>query len=744
MKLAILSWVAVLTLLANSPVIIYDPLMLAGVPLAVWGLFLRGARVVSAAWLAAVIAGFHAASAQSGELDARLAGEDLEVVGIVSGLPRENPVLVRFPFRVEQCSGCENLRNLNLSWYRDVRLRPGERWHLTVRLRRPRGSVNPGLFDYEGWLFARDIGATGYVRESASNRRLGRDPWDVPHHQLRYRLQKKIEAAASGSGMPGLLVALTLGESSHISPAQWKVLSDTGTNHLFIISGLHVGLVTAATYRLALFVLARRTAAVVSLVLAMLYGVIAGLGLPVQRALIMSSVAIIGATMRRNVSVWDLYCYALLGVTLIDPLAMLSTGFWLSFGAVFSLLYVFAGRERREQRGWRDWLFTAIATQWVVFVGMLPWLLWLVFQVSLVSFLVNLVVIPWISIFVVPPLLLAMMIGWTSDFLFTLLVGFAHACLEPAWQLLTWVASKRLVFFASAMELPCLLLGILGTVILLLPRGFLPRWPGAVLMLPLFTLTPDLPAEGEMDVTVLDVGQGLSVLMRTRHGAVLYDAGPRFGERFDAGAQIVVPTVRRSGASHIDAFVVSHPDMDHAGGADAVLTNLPTYRVYSSERRPPPGAIYCNRDVSWVLDGVHFRMIRLDRPEGKTNNRSCVVLVTSETFSMLLPGDIERSVEMNLIDKIPTNIDVMLAPHHGSGTSSSPGLLNHVMADTIIVSAGYRNRFNHPDPAVKRRYAARNAKVLSTAEEGAITIRLRRGKMEIVSARKRYRRYWHD
>ncbi|MBD3646701.1 MAG: DNA internalization-related competence protein ComEC/Rec2, partial [Pseudomonadales bacterium] len=542
--------------------------------------------------------------------------------------------------------------------------------------------------------------------------------------------------------VPGLLIALMLGESSYISPEEWKILSDTGTNHLFIISGLHVGLVTAAFYRLALLVVGRRSAAMVSLLLAFLYGMVAGMGLPVQRALIMTSVAVLGATARRNVPVPDLYCYALLGVTLVDPLAMLSSGFWLSFGAVFSLLYVFAGRTGRD-RSWLGWLMTAIGTQWVVFIGMLPWLLYLVFQVSLVSFLVNLVAIPWIGILVVPPLLLAMF-GVISDGLFALLLGIANGFLELIWQLLSRVAEQRLVFFAGAIDTVCLVSGVLGSIVLLSPKGFVPRWPGVILMVPLFTVVPDRPAEGELEMTVLDVGQGLSVFMRTHDGAVLYDAGPRFGDRFDAGEQIVVPTVRRSGISRLQAFVISHTDMDHAGGAAAVLANLPAGRVYVSEVNPGPGAVPCNRDESWELDGVLFRIIAADRTGSGTNNRSCIMLVKGRGYTVLLPGDIERSVETRLAVSVPRFIDVLLAPHHGSRSSSSPGFLNHVMADTVIVSAGYRNRFNHPDPGVVRRYLARNARVLSTAEAGAIKLRLGNGVREIELARVEYPRYWYD
>lgn len=731
--------------MGRLPVIPYDPLLFSGVPLALCGLVYSNARVVCAGFLGVVLASANAQTIQSSKLPRDLEGTDLVVEGVVSSLPQPGEVLTRFQFdvlRFPDCSRCDVVNRISLSWYEDTEIRPGDRWRLTVRLNRPRGQVNPPLFDYEGWLFARGINATGYVRDSE---RLGHDIWRVPHHQLRYKLRAHMENLLDESAIRGLLVALTLGESSNIAPADWKIMSSTGTNHLFIISGLHVGLVTALSYRLFLWVCRRRSrAGLMSLGAASIYGGIAGMGLPVQRALIMTSVGMAGVIFDRKIPPATLFCFALLGVTLINPLAVSGTGFWLSFGAVFSLLFVFAGRKSLS-RGLADWIRAAVYTQWVVYVGMLPLLLFLVFQVSLVSFLVNLVAIPWIGALVVPPLLLASASSVVNQSLTALLLRLAEFMLTIIWQFLSWVAERDAVFYAGPVGVMEVLSGFLGAALLLSPMGFLPRWPGLVLLIPLVMPPMELPEKGELDVTVFDVGQGLSVFMRTREEAILYDAGPRFGERFDTGEQIVTPFIRRSNIDNLRVFILSHMDNDHAGGAPALLDNFPVDELWSSEAGVPGGALPCTRNKRWSIDGVDFELMKVSVDGRSRNDRSCILLVQGPGYALLLPGDIEAATERELL-KVPLpEIDLMIAPHHGSRSSSSPGFLNHVMPDIVIVSAGYNNRFGHPDPEVVRRYLARHARVLTTGREGAVRIRFsREGGLRISAARRDHRRLWHD
>lgn len=745
MNYAILCFVAALVIIGRLPIILYDPLLLLGVPLAFCGLVHRNARIICAGYLGVVLAGINAANIQASKLPGDLEGDNLVVEGIVSTLPQPRDKLTRFRLditRFPDCARCRGVKRISLSWYDDVEVRPGERWRFTVRLNRPRGQVNPGLFDYEGWLFARRINATGYVRKGEL---LDHYLWRAPCHQFRYWLRAHMEGVLDNSGTRGLLVALTVGDSSDISTGDWKILSSTGTNHLFIISGLHVGLVTVLFYRLFLLLCRRRSkAGVMSLGAALIYGGIAGMGLPVQRALIMTTVAMAGVIFNRKIRPATLFCFALLGVTLINPLAISDAGFWLSFGAVFSLLFVFAGRKSlRHTLVGR--MRETIHTQWVVYVGMLPLLLFLVFQVSLVSFLVNLIAIPWIGFLVVPPLLMASAVSLISQGASAVLFGFAESALATIWQILSWIAEQDLVIYAGPVGLAAAVSGFLGATLLLCPKGFLPRWPGLVMLIPVALPPIDLPARGELDVTVLDVGQGLSVFLRTRKGAVLYDAGPRFGDRFDTGEQIVAPFIRRSKVHNLDGFVVSHMDNDHAGGAESVMHNFTIANLWSSEPELLEGARSCMHGGHWSIDGVSFQLLALSADGSSKNDRSCVLLVQGPGYAILLPGDIEAMSEHELV-KVPLpDIDMMVAPHHGSRSSSSPAFLNHVMPAIVIVSAGYNNRFRHPDPAVVRRYRARHARVLTTGREGAISMRFsERTGVRLGASRRDHRRLWHD
>lgn len=745
MNYAILCFVAALVIMGRLPIILYDPLLLIGVPLAFCGLIHRNARIVCAGYLGVVLAGMNAANIQASKLPEDLEGDNLVVEGTVSTLPQPRDKLTRFHVdvtRFPDCVRCRGVKRISLSWYDDVEVRPGERWRFTVKLDRPRGQVNPGLFDYEGWLFAGRINATGYVRKGEL---LDHSFWRVPHHQFRHWLRAHMESVLDDSGIRGLVVALTLGESSEISIGEWRILSSTGTNHLFIISGLHVGLVTALFYRLFLLLCRQRSrAGVMSLGAALIYGGIAGMGLPVQRALIMTTVAMAGIIFNRKIRPATLFCFALLGVTLINPLAVSGTGFWLSFGAVFSLLFVFAGRKSLTHT-LTGWMRAAIHTQWVVYVGMLPLLMFLVFQVSLASFLVNLVAIPWIGFLVVPPLLLASALSLISQELSAVLFGFAESTLAIIWQILSRVADQDLVIYAGPVGLGAVVSGFLGATLLLCPKGFLPRWPGLIMLIPVALPPLDLPDREELDVTVFDVGQGLSVFLRTREGAVLYDAGPRFGDRFDAGEQIVTPFIRRSKVRHLDGFVVSHMDNDHAGGAQSVMDNFTIGHLWSSEPEAIDGARSCMDGGQWSIDGVSFQLLALSAGGGSKNDRSCVLLVQGPGYAILLPGDIEAMTEHELA-KVPLpDIDMMLAPHHGSRSSSSPAFLNHVMPGIVVVSAGHNNRFRHPDPAVVRRYQARHARVLTTGRQGAISMRFgEKTGIRLGAARRDHRRFWHD
>lgn len=761
MNIAILFFAMAILLVTHLPELPVIPPLMSTLPLAFYGLRSRLSLPPSAFCLGLLYALCQAESSLDQRLPVSLQGRELRVTGQVVSLPARKDGIERFRFQVEEIIDCPSCWTgiAALSWYRSpVKVAPGDRYQFTVKLSRPSASLNPGLFDYEGWLFAQGIHATGYVRQRDGFSKIESRPLSVPHHAMRYRIRERMAEQLGESPMAGLLIALTIGETGQISRDNWSRLSKTGTNHLLIISGLHVGLVAAMIYRILRYLpLSIRWVSLVSIVLTFGYALIAGFGLPVQRAFIMTTVVLLAICINRQVTTLTMFTSSLLGVMLLQPFALMSTGFWLSFGAVFALVYAFSGRK--EFGGGNavvKFLLAAIKTQWVVFMAMLPLLLHLVFQVSLVAFLVNLIAIPFIGFVVIPWLLAYVVMLPVSSELAGISLTAAEFFLNFFWQGILWVSDLDWVFYGIALGSVPVMISVAGILIFFAPKGLLPRWLGLCCLLPL-TSSVSSPEEKDLQITFIDVGQGLSVLLRTENSAVLYDAGPRFGDRFDTGEQVVTPLLRQMGVRRLDAFVVSHGDNDHAGGMQAINRNFEIDRKISSRDvepfagDPAGGKVEdCSSPRSWSSDGINFEVFSLVGVEersdvaGKENDRSCLLLAYTAEFAVMITGDIEEFAESRLQNRVIPNLDVISIPHHGSRTSSSPGLINHLQPDLAVVSAGFNNRFHHPDPAVLRRYLQRHIRVLNTAEQGAITISLGRGGVnKIELTRTSRRRFWH-
>jgi len=777
MNLALVACIFGTLMAVQLPVMPDLDLLGKALPLAVLGACYSNSRSLAALFLGLYLGLFSLDGRLAARLPVELVGEKLLVWGTVVSMPELRDQLQRFRFRVDRCEQCGRPLTVLLSQYDLQPVLPGERWRLLVRLNRPRGSVNPGLFDYQAWLLAQGIDATGYVLEGE---RLSASP-AVPHQQLRSWLRQRLQMAMPMSRHAGLLLALSLGDSAQISPAQWRVLSATGTNHLLIISGLHVGLIAGLSLALLNGLLrplrnARVWAYSLTLLVVGVYAGLAGLGLPVQRALIMLVCASALVTLRRHVTGLALWLYALLIVSLVNPLASLMMGFWLSFGAVFLLIYGFAGRRRqtpvvdafpastfgvletlRATQIVSRWLASLLRSQWLVFFGMTPLLFYFVGQLAGLAFVANLVAIPLVGLIIVPLLLLALIAAPMSLLLTGILLRMAEQALHYLWVYLEALASLGWVHYAVEPHFTSLLLGVLGGLVVLQPAGFLPRWPGLLMILPLaLGATPSLPATGEAEITVLDVGQGLSVVVRVNGGNLLYDAGPSFSDRFDAGEQIVSPYLRRLGVEALDVFLVSHGDADHAGGAAAVSNNFPVTQQYlgefSSEGLQTSKFVKqqssCREARQWRLGEVDFHLLGVgDFFARSANNQSCLLLVQAAGFSVLIPGDIEAETELALLSatahQLLPRVDVLIAPHHGSLTSSHPAFLNQLRPSAVVFSAGFRNRFEHPHSVIVARYEARSIQMFNTATDGAVVIKL--GKtLEIHTSRSSYPRIWYD
>lgn len=731
---------------------------------------------------------------------------DYHVVGVVAGLPEQSERSTRFVFDVQSLealspnAGTEEppaLKRLRLNWYGAPPVEVGQRWQLSVRLRTPRGFVNPGGFDYRLWLLQKGISATGYVRDGERAQLLG----DGKGYWLdRYRQRVRDLIGESDFHGPGgraqvfttraLLSALAIGDSGDLSRQTWATLRQTGTIHLMIISGLHLGM--AAAFGMALGALlgrgmcllgspipARQVGAVLGLLLALVYGAMAGFTLPTQRATVMVAVFLLAMLQKRALRPWLAFSWALALQALIDPLAVLSPGFWLSYGAVAAFIAYFSGypqvgrlnyhqwqgaQERPSRfsaiRFWlagrvSPWVVGLLRAQWVVLLILSGALLYFQGAVSLLAPLINLVAIPWFSLGVVPLVLLGVMSSSLSEALalcfwqgavwqlqaFTDLLNTAR----PYAEQLQWhVVTDRPLLIG--------LTSLAAGLLLLAPRGLGFRTFAFLLLCAVIRVEP--PKGSLLEVTVLDVGQGLSVVVSSRDKVLVYDVGSKFSERFDIGSAVLAPYLRYRGINRIDTLVVSHNDLDHAGGLDGLLETVAVDRVLAGqpEQLSVDAAQQCEAGMSWRWEALEFTVLHPGSfatgglSKQSDNDRSCVLSIRLGEQKILLTGDIEADVERALLQEgaLVSDLSLLLAPHHGSRTSSSPGFVTRVSPDHVVYSAGFNHHFGHPHVRVVERYAAVGAQQWSTAESGALIFVWRdRQNLQIDRTRDSLSRYWH-
>lgn len=686
-----------------------------------------------------------------------LIGTDLVATGRIASLPAERHGVARFEMEIESLRAAGRLLGnaplrARLGVYAaEPRPRAGERWRLVVRLRPARGFRNPGGFDYGAWLFRRGIGATGYVREDPRNRRLAAPGAGAAVEVARARLRRAIARHLDGRESAGLVTALTLGERSGITGAQWELLRRTGTGHLVAISGLHVGLVSALAFalvsllwrragRLPERLAARRAGALAAFAAAAAYALVAGLSLPTQRALVMVAVAAAGTLTARRPARPAVLALALIAVLALDPLSVLAPGLWLSFGAVAVILAVTAGWSRRRSR-WRE----AVRIQLAVSLGLVPLLLTYFQQAPLVSPLANAFAVPLVGLVSVPVALAGAVLqglgaGAVAAWAFTV----TAVSLEWLLRLLELVAGlPGSDWHAPAPGWIALALAVAGVAWMLAPPGIPGRWAGAACLLPLVFPALERPAAGELEAAVLDVGQGLAVVLRTRRHVLVYDTGPRWSPDFDAGRAVVVPYLRSLGVQAVDTLVVSHDDIDHAGGSPSLLREMTVRRRYAGEGAAGD-ATACRAGTSWTRDGVRFAFLwPADASARNDNNRSCVLRVTSAHGTVLLAGDLLADAERRLVATgAALDATVLVAPHHGSRSSSGRRFVDAVSPRIVVFSAGYRNHFGHPAPEVVERYRRAGAEPWLTADAGAVTVKFGNEGVDVSGFRVSNRSWW--
>lgn len=827
-------------------------------PVAVLPHSVRTVLLAATGVLAGVVwASLVAGVALSTELPKELEGRDITVVGVVDSLPDYVETGTRFVFKVDHvvkapCCVRHIPKRIALSWYAGLRfgptthqtvhqatasntgtqtgaqteapavvipvtsvpqvphLAPGERWQLTVQLKRPHGNANPMGFDAELRALEEGVRAIGYVRSDTpktsttspaarashspikcppNNRRLDSFVMTPSHvvGWLRATLRARIHAALAGQPYAGVIAALVVGDQKAITPESWDVFRRTGVSHLVAISGLHITLVAGtfatlfgALWRRSFFTRAQlplrlpvsKASILAGVMAAWVYVLMAGFGVPAQRALYMSLVIACAKWFARLTPVTTVLMLALFVVVLCDPWAVLSSGFWLSFGAVGILMYTSAGRSRRdkidrERLKNRSRLRQKIAqlgrkmrdgsrSQYVMTLGLLPLTMLLFGQYSLVSPIANAVAIPVVTVIVAPLSLLGSVLPGDLS---TALLQLAHWVLSWLSAFLQMISDWPFAVWTTPLpDWWMFLLASIGVLLLLAPKGWPLRWLGWFGWMPLLFNMATTPKAPALWVTAFDVGQGMALLVETAHHRLLYDTGPSQSEEMDTGKRILLPYLAARGIDGIDTLMVSHSDDDHAGGALSVMRGVKVGHVVSSLEAQHPIALaarayrQCVRGQHWEWDGVQFMVLHpvtesYGNPDILPNHRSCVLRITAGKHVMLLAGDIEAADEQALLAReYPHDLraDVLLAPHHGSGTSSTDAFLATVQPSVALFQMGYLNRFHHPKPAVWARYGALGVRRFRSDTDGAVNMVIDEAGMLTTSAyRQSHARYWY-
>ncbi len=673
-------------------------------------------------------------------------------------------------------------------------LRAGQIWRMALVLRPVRSARNLHGFDYEGHAFAAGIRALGTVRGTPEHVR--DEDWgslSVVAGRARHAVREAMAPHLQGRRYGPVLRALAIGDQDGVDDADWTVFNRTGITHLVSISGSHITMLAGVGAVLVSWLWrrlrwrgrclaerwpARRAAACAALIVAWLYCLLAGWGVPARRTFLMLAVVAGAQALQLRLNGARVLALAAVVVLAMDPWAVLASGFWLSFVAVAVLLAVGASApqptghgqadgpapHRRER--WLQGLRLAARLQWAVTLALAPALAWVFHEVSLVSPFANAYAIPLIELVVTPLSLLLAAAALTPGLepVAAGLAWLAHGILNAMMQPTEWLARLPTLPVAAG-PAGLYLLAAAGAAVALWPHGRPQRAWAWLAMLPMVLWPPARPALGEWDLYALDVGQGSAVLLRTAAHTLLFDAGARHARGVDEGARTLVPALRALGIRRLDALVVSHADLDHAGGVRSLLASLPIMQAYSSfalqpwlqrEARKldadpvpaPLAATPCQFGGRWRIDGVSFEFlwpldVRAVRRGAASNAGSCVLRVRGAHHSVLLTGDIEGAAEAALVERGLNAVDVVVAAHHGSRSSSSAAFVDATAAHHVIIQAGRWNRHGHPAPAVLARWSGAGAQIWRTDWQGGINAHSRAGGLSLYSVHESSRRYWH-
>ena len=633
----------------------------------------------------------------SGPLPVCAQHKPVQMRGVVQEV-RETSQQQSIFLRVE-VSDCDDLlgqivRLANLS---KTRVHTNDPINVNAKLKRPWGSANPGGFNYRLWLLGRNVAAVGYVTSIESTQ----SP-DLSKFKTRLVLVNE-----------ALLRAITLGDKSGVTDEQWDLFRRTGTVHLAIVSGLHVGVLAGLTLLILHPILrlpiagsgARYLCVLLSIGVVFGYAYITKLEPPVVRAAMMFAIGAVAVTTLRKMSLVNVLACAAFGLVLLQPSLIFRPGYWLSFGAVAALIVAFEPLRRVL-----SWTTAMVMAQLVMFAAMMSPTSYFVGESYLIAPIANLVVVPLMTSFVIPVGMIGMALSYLESSLAQITLSLADFGLFVVMSVLSELreAGDYGVFGVGFREL---ILGIPVSLFLLAPVSIRARLILATGFFLVLVKVPALPPVGEFSISILDVGQGSAAIVNTHRHRLIVDTGPAYASGFDAGEQIVLTALRASGPYRVEKIIVSHGDIDHIGGANAILGEFPDsdYIVDDS----------CLHNQSWLWDGVTFTTQRAERATNP-NDRSCAVIVSNGRRVAYLPGDIGYSSELLFKPELTANIDLLAAPHHGSTTSSHPAFVKYLSPKYVVFSAGFQNRYHHPAKSVVARYARRGSALYWTYQSGGI------------------------
>ncbi len=697
-------------------------------------------------------------------LDAALQGTSVTFSAAVETFPEGDGTSVRFLVRP---LGRDDLpRRIRLSWFRPDSIPAiGETWRFHARLKRPRGYANPGGFDYEGWLFRERIGATGYVEASAPSYRIhGEPPGFV--NRIRARFVARVASALPPDDAAAVLMAIGVGARHRIDSEHWDLYARTGTSHLMAISGLHIGLAASCAYLACWALFApfcsrqnlRDRAIAGAIVAAVTYASLSGFAVPARRSLLMVLAAGLALLLRRRMRPSFLLAFPCLLVFITDPIAILTPGFKLSFSAV-AILFLLARQHVMSTGAGRfpsagtplAAVRSLVRLQLALCTGLFPLTVLIFDRFALLAPVANMLVLPLFNFVTVPLTLLGALLDGPLEDAGQFVLSLAHGSIRAVLWLVTTLGGLEAASYATRHLGPVMkLVTLVPLIFVLLPPGWPGRYLAFVAVVAVLVHKPLPPPEGCLDYHVLDVGQGLAVVLQTHRHAMLFDTGPSFLSGSNTAEIVVLPYLYGKGIDRLDRLMISHGDLDHAGGARSIVTGTEVDDVLVGEELTVIDQVQrqCIAGQQWDWDGIAFEVIHpRHKAPWNRNNSSCVMQVEVGEFRLLLPGDIEAPAEKLLVHlKMITETDVVIVPHHGSKTSSSEPFVNATRAGLAIVSSGYRNRWEFPKPEVIARWRAAGANVLNTATAGAASQRIcvDAGAGPVRLQRLAGQRYWHE